>query len=217
MHDLMQADLHFAGIDAPTLGGRLLQHLARAGADLAHRLDEVTHAARAVGVLVAVGFLVARRLDDAHLGPVGVELVGDDHRQRGARRAVPHLGAMRHDGDDAVLVDGDEDVRIGDHAMRHLLGAGGIGHRGTDRRELRGENEHAGAGDALEHVAAADVGDSDVLLIALIGHVTPPSKPREPRCGCAGSSRSGRCCRTWRRRSAHRWVRGFSRAAPRPA
>ena len=31
-------------------------------------------------------------------------------------------------------------------------------------RELRGENESAGAGDALEQAAAADIGDGDILL-----------------------------------------------------
>ena len=91
--------------DAPALGRGLLQHRARGGAALPHRLDEMPDAARAVGVLVAVFRLVAGRLLDADLGPVGFEFVGDDHRQRGARGAGAHLGAGRHDRDGAVLGD----------------------------------------------------------------------------------------------------------------
>ena len=150
MHDFVEARLDLVGVDAPALGGGGLEHLACPGAHLPHRLDEVAHAARAVGILVAVGLLVARRLDDAHARPIGIELVGDDHRQRGARGAVTHFGAMRDDGNDAVLVDRHEDVRIGHDAVRHLVGAGGVRHGGAHGRELRGENEYAGAGDAFE-------------------------------------------------------------------
>ncbi len=217
MHDFMEARHDLVGIDAPAFGGGDFQHLARAGADLAHRLDEMAHAARSIGILIAVGLFVAGRLDDTDPRPVGIHFVGDDHGERRARGAVAHLGTVRHDGDGAVLGDGHEDVRIGHHAMRHLLGAGGIGHGGADRRELRGEHEHAGAGHALEQFAPADIGDGDVLLIALIGHVRPPSRRRERPYGCAGSSRNGRCCRTWRRRSACRWEPGFSPATPPPA
>ena len=121
-------------VDAPALGGGLLQHLPHRGAALAHRLDEVAHAARAVGVLVAVFLLVARRLHDAHARPVGLHLVGDDHRQAGAH-AGAHLGAVRDDGHDAVGSIDDEDVRVVDRAARHLAGAGGIG--GQRRRRGR--------------------------------------------------------------------------------
>ena len=33
------------------------------------------------------------------------------------------------------------------------------------RREPRGENEHAGAGDAFEQAATADIGDDDFILL----------------------------------------------------
>src|SRR5271154_4151220 len=91
---------------------------------------------------------------------------------------------------------------IGDDAMRHLVGAGGVGHGLSRGRELRGENESARRGDALEHLAATNIGDDDVLLIALVGHVMPPSLRHERPSEYAGSSRSGRCCRTWHHRSA---------------
>ena len=213
----MQPRLDLAHVHAPALGCGSFEHLPRSGADLAHGLDEMADAARAVGILVAVGFLVSRRLDDAYARPIGLELVGDDHRQRGAGGAVSHLGAVRHDGDDSILVDGNEDVRIGDDAMRHLLGAGGVRHGGADCRELRREDEGAGAGHAPEQAASADIGDDDILLVAMISHVRPPWTRREWPNGCAGSNRSGRCCRPWLRRSACQSVRGFSPAARRPA
>ena len=91
-------------------------------ADLAHRLDVVAHAARAVGVLVAVLRLIARRLDDLHARPVGLHLVGDHHRQAGPR-AGAHLGAVGDDRDRAVGGDRDEDMRVGDDAVRHVEAA----------------------------------------------------------------------------------------------
>ena len=125
----------------------------------------MAHAARAVGILVAVGLLVARRLHDAHARPVGIELVGDDHRQRGARRAVAHLGAGRDDGDDAVRAIDTKMCGLLTTPFGILSAPVGIGHeRAAHGRELRGENEAAGAGDALEQAAAADIGDGDILL-----------------------------------------------------
>src|SRR5690606_8627621 len=86
------------------------------------RLEEVARAARTVGVLVAVARLVAGRLDDAYLGPVGLELVGHHHGQAGAH-AGAHLGAVGDDGHDAVGPDRDEDLRVVDRAVRHAVGA----------------------------------------------------------------------------------------------
>ena len=46
---------------------------------------------------------------DPNLLPVGLELVRDDHRQRGVD-ALTHLGAMHQDGHDAGRVDADPEV-----------------------------------------------------------------------------------------------------------
>ena len=73
---------------------------------------------------------------------------------------------MRDDGDNSVLVDRNEDVRVRHHAMRHLFGAGGIRHGCANRWELRSEDEHARTGHALEQAASADIGEDNVLLIA---------------------------------------------------
>ena len=143
MHDLMQTGLDFADRDVPALGGCGLKHLPGSGTDLPHRLDEVTHTPRAVGVLVTVSLLVARRLHNAHPCPVGIELVGYDHGERRASRPGTHLSAGSDDLDGSILVDGNEDVRVGHNAMRHLVSAGGIGHGAANRRKLCGENKQA--------------------------------------------------------------------------
>lgn len=80
-------------------------------------------AARAVGVLIAEGLLVAVGLLDLHARPVRLHFFSDDQRQAGAD-AGAHLGAVRDDGDDAVRRDGDEHARIHHDAMRHLACAG---------------------------------------------------------------------------------------------
>jgi len=56
----------------------------------------VAHAARAVGVLVAVVDLVAGRLPDPHALPIGFQLVGNHHRQAGAH-ALAHFLAVAGD------------------------------------------------------------------------------------------------------------------------
>jgi hypothetical protein len=93
--------------NAPALGGSRFQHHARRSAALTHRFDEVTGRAGAVGVLVAVFGLVARRLHDLHSRPISFQLVGDDQRHAGAN-ALAHFGAMADDGHGPVRRDGDE-------------------------------------------------------------------------------------------------------------
>ena len=48
---------------------------------------------------------------DAHLAPVGLELVGEDAGERGAD-VLAHLGADDVDGDDAVAIDAVPDGRL---------------------------------------------------------------------------------------------------------
>ena len=61
--------------------------------------------ARAVGVLVAETSFVTPGLGDLDLGPIRLELVGDDEGDGGAH-ALAHLRAMAGDGDGAVRRDG---------------------------------------------------------------------------------------------------------------
>ena len=157
--------LDLVDVDAPAFGSGSLQHLARAGADLAHRLDEVADAARAVGVLVAVGLFVARRLHDAHARPVGVE----SRRRRSSaatceRRRYPfRRGAATMVTMPSLSIE-TKMCGLVTTPCGIFSAPVGIGHGGANRRELRGKNEHAGAGDALEQLAAADIGESDVCV-----------------------------------------------------
>ena len=222
VHHLVQLRLHLGNGHLPLGGRRLLQHRPRRGAALAHRLDPVAHAARAVGVLVAVGALVAWRLHHAHARPVRLKLVGEHHGKRGAGGPVAHLGARGDDADGTVAADGDEHLGIVHRAVRHRGGAGRIvRERALHHRELGGEDKTSGGRHALEQAAPADVADLDFRVGVEFGHVTPPLKrhgrPRARPRGCADSSRSGRDCRPWPRKSGHRWVPASSRGRPRPA
>jgi len=77
---------------------------------------------------------IERRLLDAHVSPIDVELLGDDHRQH-RLDALADLRVLRHDGDDAVRCDADVGVESGCAVTR---GA---------RRRLR----HPGARQRLDH------------------------------------------------------------------
>ena len=187
---------HLGDRNAPALRRSLFQHQPRGRAAQTHRLDEVADAARAVGVLVAVFHLVAFRLPDADFRPVGIELVGNDHRQGRARRTRAHFGTRRDDVDDPARLDLHEHFRIAHGLVRHRLGAGRIERRGGERGILRGEHEAAACREAFQHAAPAHVGDHGDFVGAMNGHVTLPSRRRGRPHGCAGSSRSGRDFRT---------------------
>ena len=189
-----------ARVHPPLLRRRLLQHVAPGRAELAHHVEVVAGTARAVRVLtvlagrVVLG-LVARRLPDRHPLPVGLQLVGEDHRDAGAH-ALPHLGAAAGDGHRAVVRDGDEQVGRNGHSG--ALGPDGRDHRARD--DLRAEDEGAGGAGLLQEVTPADV------LYAR--HVTPPARRCGPRRRFAGRCRNGRCSRPFRRRSRRRSGRG---------
>jgi hypothetical protein len=157
--------LHFGNGNFPLRRGGPFQHLARGGAAAAHRHEEVTRAARAVGVLVAVALLVAGCLHYAHLAPVGFQLVGNDHRHAGAN-ALAHLRAVAYDAHDALVVDRDEHERAVDPAVRHAVGAELLGVGGADSgHEAGGDCEGAERGALLDEAAAADVDDYQGIFV----------------------------------------------------
>src|SRR5215813_13089141 len=156
VHQFVVNSLNLASVDIPALGGRLLQHPPGARAALTQRLYPMAHAARAVGVLVAILLLVALALDDAHALPIRIEFIGDDHRQCSARGSSSHLGAGGNNGHGAILSDRQEDMRVGADAVRHLLGAGWISKRRPDAKNLRREYETASCCNTLEYAAPAD-------------------------------------------------------------
>ena len=114
--------LHFRCRHAPLLGGGLDQHGLRRRTRMAQVREEVAERARAVGVLVAETSFVTPGLGDLDLGPIRLELVGDDEGDGGAH-ALAHLRAMAGDGDGAVRRDGHEHLRVVLPAMRHGIGA----------------------------------------------------------------------------------------------
>src|SRR5579872_2834740 len=88
-------------------------------------------------------------------------------------------------------------------AAMKFLDAARIGKRLVERQELSGDDDAPGGDRALEEVTAAHIaenrGEGDG---GMLGHdLMLPSRPRESRHGCADSSRSGKYCRTWCRRS----------------
>ena len=170
VHDDMVGRPHLGGRHAPLRRRRLLQHGARGRARPAHRHEPMTQAARAVGVLVAEAFLVAPRLRDADPRPIGLELVGHHHGDRGAH-ALPHLGTVAGHGDGAVLADRDEDGGIVAPAVRHAVCAELLLLGRHCRRQADGEDEHAGAG---EEGAAADIGEAARRVEDMLGHRRAP-------------------------------------------
>ncbi len=172
MHDLVVLRLDLGHRHLPLGRRRRLQHGAGGRAAAAHRIEEVARAARAVGVLVAVALLVPRRLDDLHALPVGLQLVGDDHRHPGPH-ALSHLGAVADDRHRAVVRDGDEGEGVVDPAVGHavravlrrVVGAGRS--RISDR-----QHEAAQGGHALEESPPAHVGDRHGGAVATVAGPT---------------------------------------------
>jgi hypothetical protein len=145
------------------LCGRLFQHGAGRGAGSAHGHEVVAERARAVRVLIAEASLIADGLRHPHLGPIGFELVGDDHRDRGPD-PLAHLGAVAGDGHDPVLADRNEDLGVVAPAVRHAVGAELLLRRALRARQVgksHREDEGAEAG-PREEAAAADIGDAQV-------------------------------------------------------
>ena len=78
----------------------------------------MAHTARAVGVLVAVLFLVCVGLLNLDPLPVGAKLVGGHQCQAGTN-TLPHLGPVVGDGDCAVRIDTDKHIGVIYPAPRH--------------------------------------------------------------------------------------------------
>ena len=142
------------------LGRCLLQHGPGRGPGTAHRAEEMAQAARTVGVLVAIARLVAGGLGHADHVPVCLQLVRHDHRDGGAH-ALPHLGTVDAHGDDTVLGDRHEDVRIVTPAVGHRVGAELDGSVLCAARAGQSDGKNQAAGPhAQQQGPAADIGDA---------------------------------------------------------
>jgi hypothetical protein len=173
--DLVEAGLALGGRHLPLRRRGLDQHRARRGPGLAEGVEEVADRLRAVGVLVAVA-RVADALDDLDAGPVGVELVGGDHRQRRAD-AGPHLRAVRDDVHRPIGIDAQEDARVEGGVVRGVAEAGCAGIRSMGeqrvRHEARGDDEGARREHAAEEAPPAHVGRDDGPRRHGGGHARP--------------------------------------------
>ena len=156
---------HLVDGDAPLLGRRLAEHLARGGAGLPQGLEMVADAAApAVGLLAGDGVRVEGRVGrrglDPDAVPVGVELVRDDHGHRG-HRALAHLGDRVDDGHDAVAIDAEP--LVGREDARAL----GVRQEAVQERQPEPDDEPGADGEpALEQRAAART--------RVRGHHAPP-------------------------------------------
>ena len=161
--------LDLGAVDAPRLRRRLLEALARGRAG-AHEMRMLqAHELRAVRAHHLVFFVVAQvAVGVGELGldlrPVDVELLGDQHRDRGDA-ALALLGVRDAQGDGAVLVD---------HDPRIDFDADGGRRRLRPRTDARGQgNGHVEA----EHQSAAGGNrgpDEGTAGKNLFGHVGLP-------------------------------------------
>ena len=105
MNDRAVAGVTRTGRHAPGLRCRRDQQLARAGPDAPQRLPITAHRRAAAGRLPAgeriVEVGIHRRQRDLDLRPVGLELLGEQHRDRG-QAALPELGGGHHQGDRVI-------------------------------------------------------------------------------------------------------------------
>ena len=172
MHDRVVGGFDLRHGHVPAHGRRRFQHQARRGAHVAHGAERVAHAARTVRILAAVARFVGGRLLHAHLRPVGAQFICRHHGQAGAD-ALAHFGAVRHDGDDAVGTDRQEDKGVVDHAASHIVAAvfDGVGrHHQAGRAGHQGQAGQRAGG--LEPVAPRRrSGDGDILKDA---HLAAP-------------------------------------------
>jgi hypothetical protein len=82
----------------------------------------MSRAPRAVGVLIAEALLVTGSLHHLDALPIGLELVGHDHRHARSH-ALAHLRAVADDRDRAVIGDRYEYQRIVRPPVRHTVRA----------------------------------------------------------------------------------------------
>jgi len=133
------------GLDLPLRGRSAHQHRARCGAGLAQGCPVRPHRGAAAGGLhaehrVRVG-LVDRRLLDAHRFPVGIELLGQQHRDGGVH-ALAHLGRAAQHGDAVVGRDAQPGVERGACRRGGAEAAAGRQHE-TEHQRAAGTHETA--------------------------------------------------------------------------
>ena len=189
-------------VDPPRRGGSGEEQLPGRGTRLPQRGVGGADARAASGALhaehrVDVRLVRGRELDP-DLGPVGVELLGEQHGQRRGD-ALAHLRAVHHD--EHALVGADPQPRVGRE------GGSRTGAEATASGEMKPDDQaRAGRAGGLEEIPPRD--------LCRAAHVTLPARRGGWRRECAGTSRSGRCW-SWPYRCPRRSDAGSSRAARR--
>ena len=176
-------------VELPALRGGRQQHGARPGAEFAVLHEAVLQRRGAAGEVhapqrVGIGRVVAA-VAAAHARPVGVELFGQQHRQRGLH-ALAELEPVDGDGDGAV----GRDLHEGRGLLRRLQrGFGGRG-RGGQRRGQHTEREAAAAGE-LQELAARQRRGLVVAGLGLVQGAVPQAAQRVRQFGQQGGGEGG--------------------------
>ncbi len=204
VHDLTALGPAAGALDAPSLRSRSDQHLTGRGARCAQQLIGAPHAGAAARAHPPhPRARVCGDVPEANQRPLGLQLLGEDHRE-GRVRALPHLRLVDGEGHDAIGADPDPGVR--------LERTGSARPQLPVAREVEREHE-PGAGPAadLEEVAPGEN--------AVTAHRSPPCRSRRagPRGGSGCTCRTGRGPPTSPRRSPRPWGADSGRAGRRPS
>ncbi len=169
-HDLSVGDRLAAGrddpVDAGQFGALFDEGHAAGRAGLAEDGKTLPYRPAAAGDHQAP-FRVGIDVDDPHLVPVGLELVGDDAGERGADM-LAHLGADDVDGHDAAAIDAVPDCRLEE------FGRGGLGLASGGGWQLHGgeagpaESQHRAGPHHRDQEAAARRQGGAVAAIARV-------------------------------------------------
>src|SRR5882762_3957865 len=143
----------FGGVGFPGFRSRGDQHRARCRARLAHRLPVPAHRGRSAGRLHAEDRIGERLIDPGLLDPdprpVSIQLLGDQHRDRGVH-ALAHLREAAHHGDVVVR----RDTQIGAYPR---LFAGCLSEPRRARQSEADDQTSAGHRRGFEKLAARGI------------------------------------------------------------
>ncbi|MNO87264.1 hypothetical protein D3C76_786830 [compost metagenome] len=165
MDDFMQLRMTLADRHFPLVGSGLLQHGPRGGPTAAHRLVPVAHAARTVGILIAVTHLVARRLLHLDPRPIGFQFIGH-HSPQTRPDPLAHFRTVTDHRHRAISGNAYVDFGVVDPAVGHAVGTE-LFLRLFGKRVLpapaRGDHQRTGGAHALEETTPTEVAQGEII------------------------------------------------------
>ena len=215
-HGILGHDL--AGGHVPFLGGGGDQHCLGAGAGLAQLIPGPRDGRGAARALIAIEFGIDLGLVDLDRLPVGIQLLGDDQAECGLD-TLADFRALGIDDHPVFRRDADKGVdqpgialgglgparwqREGQHKPRAGSGA--------ELQESAPAQFEGGVGgqafDVIDQLGGIGIRGREIQLCVRVHRVPSPIRRIQGwRNGCGHSSRSGRCCRSWRRECRRRWA-----------